>query len=359
MRLLFVLFVVVAQSVAQTCNAGETLLKNDSLPANPGGSYPVSIIQGLCEGEACGAVFNFTSVASSVKVKSATVGYINAGSANGIQAAVDLEFYDGVTFSGPNNSVANLGPLLFNWSSATGSSIGLVSSGINIGPDLSSHNIVAASGKLVCVWWMDFNPQGGTCPTGYQTNFATDNAGGGFTCDPTVTPPGKNLIYIQGQGWRDASKATVSGFPLCPFFYAGNWLMRVCVEPTAPPAVLTVFGPPSPPPGLYLTLQYSSPADPGAAYVCGVSLGTVPGLPWPPYGTIPLNDDIALQFLLPDIFEQPGAPSNFCTSFTGVLNPSGLAYGTFLVPPASGITLHFAFVTLNGRISNPAAITIF
>jgi hypothetical protein len=207
---------------------------------------------------------------------------------------------------------------------------------------------------------MDFNPQGGTCPTGYQTNFATDYAGGGgFTCSPTITPPQKNLIYISGQGWRDASKATVSGIQLCPFYYAGNWIMRVCVEPTAPPATITYYGPPTPPPGLPVSFGFSSPADPFGNYVCGISLGTTPGIPFPPLGTIPLNDDVALQFLLPDILEQPGATQNWAINFIGALNASGTAFGTFVIPPATGITLYFAFVVLSppGRISNAVSLS--
>jgi hypothetical protein len=355
-RFLILASLLASSCLAQTCNTGQILLKNDNLPAVPSGPTPVSIIQGLCEGEACAAVFNTTGLGA-VKVDAASVAYINAGNASGIQAAADLEFFDGVTFSG---ATANLGPSLFRWSTVTGSSIGLLSSGINIGPDLTSYNIIATSGKLVVAWWMDFNPQGGTCAAGYTTNFATDyGGGGGFSCNPTITPQHKNLLYIAGQGWSDASLATVQGFPLCPIYYAGNWIIRVCVEQ---PPVLTIFGPPTPPAGSYLTLQYQSVNNPGAAYICGLSLGTTPGIPWPPYGTVPLNDDFALEYMLPDIFEQPGAAQNWAINFTGSLNASGLAYGTFQVPPVSGIsgiTIYFAFVLQNaGRISNAASITV-
>src|SRR5687767_4882026 len=99
-HLLIVLFCCVGHAAAQTCNAGQTLLKNDNLPAVPGGPTAISVIQGLCEGEACGAVFNFAGIAPSVKVNMASVAFMNVGNAAGIQAAVDLEFFDGVTFSG-------------------------------------------------------------------------------------------------------------------------------------------------------------------------------------------------------------------------------------------------------------------
>jgi len=339
---------------AQVCNTGQVLLKNDNLPAVPSGPTTVSIIQGLCEGEGCAAVFNTQSLGP-VKLANASVAYINAGNANGIQAAADLEIFDGVSFSG---ATAILGPSLFRWSVATGSDIGLTSSGINIGPDLSSFNVISTSGKLVVAWWMNFNPQGGTCATGYTTNFATDfTGGGGFFCNPTITPQHKNLLYISGQGWTDAALANIGGIPLCPIYYAGNWIIRACVEQ---PPVLQIFGPP-PSPGSFQTLQYSSVQNPGAQYICGLSLGTSPGIPWPPYGTVPLNDDFAFEYMLPDILEQPGAAQNWAINFTGVLNPSGVAFGTFQVPPLggiSGVQIYFAFVLTSGQISNAASITI-
>ncbi len=350
-----------AYVTAQSCGAGVTLLKNDSLPAVPGGSFPVSVIQGLCEGEACGAVFNFTSVGAAVRVKAAAVGYVNVASANGIQASADLEIFDGVTFSG---AVANLGPRIFSWSTVTNTSIGLVSSGINTSPDLTSYNIVATSGKLVCVWWMSLNPLGGTCPTGYQTNFATDNSSGlSFTCDPLITPPHRNLIFIQGQGWRDASLANVGGIPLCPFYYAGNWLMRACVEPvvTTPPFTLQVFGPPNPPPGAFLSVQFSSPSDANVGYVGAVACSNTPGIPYG-NGIIPLAFDGCLQLLLPDILEQPGAPTSFITGFTGTLNGTGVAFGTLQLPPqipaGQNFPVYLAAITSSGKISNGVLVTV-
>jgi hypothetical protein len=44
--------------------------------------------------------------------------------------------------------------------------------------------------------------------------------------------PQQNLIYTINPtvGWRDPRTATISGFPLCPIFYNGNWVTRVCVS---------------------------------------------------------------------------------------------------------------------------------
>lgn len=218
-------FVALATDLhAQGCSGGQNFFKNDVLPSMPG-SQSVSVIQGLCEGEAAGCVFNVSAVAPVVKVRMAAIGYIQAGGVNGTQALTNLQIYDGISWVGGNPV---LGPLVFDFTAATQGSIGVTSSAINT-VDLSQYDIPISSGQLVVTWWMDFNPIG-QCPTGYVANFATDYPSGPANCNVTH----KNLIYIQGQGWRDAATATVSGFPLCPLYYAGNWLIRACVEPGGP-----------------------------------------------------------------------------------------------------------------------------
>ncbi len=343
---------------AQPC--AFTLLKNDNLPAIPSAGVPVAIIQGLCEGEAAGAVFSTLSLGTTtVRIHEASIAYMNVAGANGIQAAADLEIFDGITWSG---GLPVFGPSLFRWSTATGSNIALSSSVVNTAPSLSGWNIIATSGKIVCAWTMTINMGGLTCLQGYSTNFATDYAGGiSFTCSPTVTPPQKNLIYIQGLGWRDASTATVNGFQLCPLYYAGNWIMRLCVEPLFP-ATLSVFGPQNPPPGSFLSLQFSSPSDPGAGYAAAIACATTPGIPWSPFGVIPLAPDACFSYFIHDCLETGQAPYNWAVGFTGTLNGSGLAFGTFQVPPfvPSGFNLNlwFCFVTLTGKISNAAGVIV-
>jgi hypothetical protein len=182
----------------------------------------VSVITGLCEGEAAGCVFDFTSIATTVRVNSAGIGYIQAGGINGTTAAVNLKIYDGVTFPG---GVPALGTEVFDFSTATGGLIGVTSSAINT-IDLSGFDIQVSSGKVVIAWFMEIQTTG-DCTNGYPANFATDYPTGMANCNVHQ----KNLIYILGQGWRDASTATVGGFPLCPVYYAGNWIIRSCVEP--------------------------------------------------------------------------------------------------------------------------------
>jgi hypothetical protein len=186
----------------------------------------MAVIPGLCEGEAMGCVIDVSSLGSSAVVRSASVAYVNASNQSGIQATVNLEIYDGITWSG-NPSLPSFGPKVFDLAAASGSNVALISSGLNQ-VDLSAYGATVTSGTAVIVWEMIDNP--GNCASGYQTNFATDHAGGPGGCAPAQ----KNLIFIAGQGWRDVTTAKVSGFPLCPLFVAGNWVARICADAGAP-----------------------------------------------------------------------------------------------------------------------------
>ena len=210
---------------AQVCGSGESFFKNDDLPQVPTGSESVSVVPGLCEGEAIGCVIDVSSLGASAVIRAASVAYVNAGGASGIQAEANLKLYDGISWSG---GLPSFGPLVFDFNTAAGASVGLISSGINQ-VSLAGFDPVITSGTAVVVWEMLSNPLGGNCATGYQTNFATDHPNG-----PACSPQQKNLIFIQGQGWRDVTTATVSGFALCPLFVAGDWIIRVCAEGSAP-----------------------------------------------------------------------------------------------------------------------------
>ena len=205
---------------AQTCNGGEFFFKNDVLPAIPG-AEATSVIQGLCEGESAGCVYDVSGVGADVQVASASVGFIQIGGTNGTQAVVNLRIFDGITFPG---GLPSFGPLVFDFANDVGSSIAVTSSAINT-VDVAPYDVHITSGKLVMVWDMEINLSG-DCPNGYPANFATDFPTGQANC----TVAQKNLIYIQGLGWRDAATATIGPIALCPTYYAGNWLMRACVK---------------------------------------------------------------------------------------------------------------------------------
>ncbi len=211
---------------AQLCNGGSgTFFKNDNLPQVPSGSETVAVIRGLCDGEAAGCVLDVSGLGSPVQINKASVGYMNVAGAVGITAAANLVIYDGISWAG---GLPSFGPEVFDFEQVTGASIQLTSSAINE-IDISAFNVIVSSGQAVVTWEMQFNT-GGNCASGYQTNFATDYSGGGGGCSPAE----KNLIYIQGQGWRDVTKAKVLFLNLCPLYVAGNWLMRICAEGSGP-----------------------------------------------------------------------------------------------------------------------------
>lgn len=356
--------VLVSLAPAQTCvNPNEVFLKNDNLPAVPGGPQTFSIIPGLCEGEAIGAVFDVSGIGSVVKLDMAAVLYANAGGAAGIQAGANLKIYDGITW-GPGN-IPILGPEVIDWVNTTGSNIGLISTNVNT-VDVSPQNVTITSGTMVVTWWMDFNPLGGTCSSGYQTNFGTDNTGLSFTCN---TVPQQNLVYILGQGWRDVTTATVSGFPLCPIFINGNWVIRACVEDVTPVNPLNInFFPSSTilSGGLALVQFVATPADAGKTYIPMISCTPVP-YPIPGTGLVaPAMFDTCSLFYLND----PSASSIFSLTpfgLFGTLSPNGDATGTVNMPaglnlPPNGLPIHFFYVVVNGSViesvSNLATLTI-
>jgi len=216
---------------AQGCSgAGQIFLKNDNLPDVPA-TQTVSVIPGLCDGEAIGCVFDVSAqqFSSEVRVNMVAGPYINVASTNGIAAIVNVKIYDGITWVG---NIPQLGTEVFDFESAAGANIQFTSSGINT-LDITNFDVRVTSGTMVLVWEMLQNTAPGSCATGYQTNFATDN----FLspCSAGCVPVRKNLLYIQGQGWRDPMTATIGGIPLCSCYYAGNWIIRACVEPAGYP----------------------------------------------------------------------------------------------------------------------------
>jgi hypothetical protein len=350
-----------APAAAQSC-PGINFFKNDNLPAVPSGQVTLSVIPGLCEGEACGARFLLPG-GTAQKIERVAVGFGSGGGASGATAAVNIEIYNGVSFAG---AVANLGPKVFDYEQVTGANIQVVSTGINE-VDLTPYNIVVNGGgddDFVIAFRMLINPNG-NCTSGFTSNFFTDNSQGGiFGCNPAITPQGKNLIFIEGQGWRDAALATVSGFPLCPLFYSGNWAIRACAANAGPvnPLKVTVAGSPVPPGG-FATLTFTAPGYQGVPYVAAASFGTNPGIPVvsgnpPVAATIPLNFDSLFQLSL-------STPSVF-VSFVGLILPTGTAPGLILLPNnpnLSGLNFHVAFITVPNfpapyGISDPALIQI-
>lgn len=221
-------------AAAQLCaNATDHFWKNDNLPQVPPGTpVGISIIQGLCENEAAASVFTMPQTMGPQQITKVAVGFGHTGGGLGFSAAVNVEIYDGITWNG-NTPV--LGPKVFDLEQVAQANAQVQSTAINE-VDLTPYNVVVGndpSHAFVVAFRMRINPNG-NCATGYPANFFTDNSSFGFPCDAL---PKINLIDILGQGWVDASVATVQGVPLCPFYYDGNWVIRACSQDAGPPPV--------------------------------------------------------------------------------------------------------------------------
>lgn len=235
---------------AQGCAAGsDTFWKRDTLPITPSGLTGVSVIQGMCEGESCGVVFEMPANMGVQNITQVVAPWGAAGGVPGFSALLDVEVYDGVSFTG---ATANMGTLVWSLSGSLSSNMQVQSHGLNV-LDTSTYDIKVgiappngspAVRRFAICFRCDLNNHpSGTCATGYPANFFTDNAqAGGFTCNNVITPQRTSLIEIQGQGWRDAALATVSGFQLCPLYYKGIWAIRCCTR-DAYPASYTTLGP--------------------------------------------------------------------------------------------------------------------
>ncbi len=215
------LLTLTTSALSQAC--AFNFWSNDNLPQVPPPTPTgISIVPGLCEGEAAAQVFTLPMGTPKQKLEQVAVGFADQFGAGTFTATANIEIYNGVTFSG---GIPILGPKIFDLNADTSSSAQLTSGGINTF-DLSSENIIVGDGvdNFVVAWRMNIN-MNGSCASGYTANFFTDNPSPGGGCNTT---PQTSLIDIAGQGWRDASTATVSGFPLCPIFYNGNWVIRAC-----------------------------------------------------------------------------------------------------------------------------------
>ena len=236
-------------TLAQGCATGsDTFWKRDTRPVTPNGLTGVSVIQGMCEGESAGVVFEMPAGMGVQQITQVVAPWGAAGGVGGFGALLDVEVYDGVSFSGAN---ATMGTLVWSLSQSLSSNMQVASHALNV-LDTSNYDIKVGIAPpngspfvrrfAICFRCDINNHPTATCATGYPANFFTDNAqAGGLTCNNVITPLQTSIMEIQGQGWRDAALATVSGFQLCPLFYKGIWCIRCCSR-DAYPASYTTFG---------------------------------------------------------------------------------------------------------------------
>ena len=242
--------VLVGSVSAQGCVGSGTFWKRDSLPVSPTGLTGVSVIQGMCEGESAGVVFEMPANMPVQRITQVVAPWGAPLGVGGFQAALDLEVYDGVSFSGAN---VNMGTLVFSLSQTATSNLQVQSHALNT-LDTSNYNIIVGAApptgtpavrRFAICFRMDVNLHPtGSCASGWPANFFTDNSQQPqfpFTCNNVITPQRTSIIEIQGQGWRDAALATVTGIQLCPIYYSGVWCIRACSE-DAFPAFYQTFG---------------------------------------------------------------------------------------------------------------------
>jgi hypothetical protein len=246
-RFLASFLVSCAAVAAQGCPGPGTFWKRDALPIAPSGLTGVSVIQGLCPGESAGVVFEMPANMPPQRITQVIAPWGAAFGVGGFLAALDVEIYDGVSFSG---AAAVMGTRVFSLTQAATSNLQVQSHALNT-MDTTPYNIIVgvapptgspAVRRFAVCFRVDLNLHPtGSCATGYPANFFTDNAQSpGIQCNPVITPQRTSLIEIQGQGWRDAAQATVTGVPLCPWYYSGIWCIRACSEDAFPAYYNTV-----------------------------------------------------------------------------------------------------------------------
>lgn len=306
---------------AQTCGAGDRLLKNDILPDNPSGPYTIGIVRGLCDGEAAMSVFN---AGGPVKVKSVAIGYGHIFSTNGVNALVDVEIYDGATVAA--NGRWTLGPLLFRLSNGS-SNLQIQSTGINL--FTLPIPVRVPSGRPVIGFRMLMNLAGGDCANGYDANFFTDAQ--------NQCRGGINILDASGHGPVDPVTYTGFGVPLCPLFFRGSWVIRCCVEPE-----ISVDWTGNPTPGGVISVTYIAPNHAGENYLALAGGSFRGGGFTTPFGPVPLDPDPLFFCFVTDC-------RSMLIGGLGVIGGNDRAFGGMLIPNLaslrnSGLTLYLAFV---------------
>jgi hypothetical protein len=250
LRLAFVAAFALAPLTAQGCPGPGTFWKRDTLPIVPSGLTSIGVVVGMCEGESAGVVFEMPANMAPQKITQVVAPWASASATPGLTAALDLEVWDGVSYSG---AFVSMGTRVFSLSQNASGSIQAVTHGLNTF-DTSTYNIVVglapptgspAVRRFAITFRIDINTvpdscNGGTVPTSFTSFFtdATSTIFGG--CNATVTPQGTSVIEIEGQGWRDPALAQVGFTPLCPYYYRGIFCIRCCSE-DAFPAYYTTF----------------------------------------------------------------------------------------------------------------------
>lgn len=307
---------------AQSCGTNDLLLKNDILPDVPSGAFAVGIVPGLCEGEAAMSVFQTGGPAS---VNAVSIMFGAAAGTSGVQAAFDVEIYDGITaLSGGRWS---LGPRVFRLSDL-GSNLQIQSHGINT--YTLPVPVRVTSGQCVVGWRMVLNTSSGSCALGYTANFCVDAA--------SSCRPGINVLDAIGHGPIDPMLYNGFGVSLCPNYFRGSWIIRACVTPE-----ITTNWTGNATPGGLVQLQLHAPGHGAERYLLMASSGISSGVTTP-FGHLPLDGDWLFQ-----CFFGPCRSAMFINDFS-FLNAGGDGFAVLLIPNlpvlvGSNFPIYCGFVT--------------
>ncbi|MCR9243433.1 MAG: hypothetical protein NXI31_00270 [bacterium] len=239
---------------AQGCaTPGDTWWQRDRLPQVPTGLTNIGLVQGLDEGESIGVVFEMPANMAPQLITQVVVPWGAPGGVPGFVAALDVEVYDGVQFTGGQ---LNMGTRVFSLTQNLNANMQVTTTNLNV-LDTSTYNIVVGTApangtpfrrRFAICFRTDINSHPtGSCQTGWPANYFTDATGFSITCDPQVTPPQTSIMEYRDscggayRGWHDVTTATAQGVPVCPFYIRGIWPIRCCSR-DAFPASYTTFG---------------------------------------------------------------------------------------------------------------------
>lgn len=209
---------------AQLCpNGTDTFWQHDTLPQVAPGSVPTgsAVILPFCNDEAAGSYFQLAPGQGPQYIKQVSIGYGHVDMETNHQAFLNIEIFEGDVLFNPTSTVT-MPPKIFDLQADHGLTMAVTSTGIQA-YDLSAYNIVVEENFVVAFRMLE-NVDYPGCPAavpGSAANFLTD--GPGF-CEP-----GKSLLDERTVGWVDPADWWFAIFqPICPTFYAGNWVIRAC-----------------------------------------------------------------------------------------------------------------------------------
>lgn len=194
---------------------------------------------------------------------------------------------------------------------------------------------------------------GAAAAAGIQVVFGTTGVVLGYSLTLATIPPTPGAFLTRLQ-------VTPTGGPICMSAPVLSDVSGFAIPVTAGPctAVPSLSAGPATVGGS-LTVSLSSPAEPGAPYICGFATATTPGIPIPDGRVVPLANDFLLQ-----LSTDPTNPIFLNTN--GNLDAAGSSVVTAIIPPTpglSGFTAHVAFVTISPQgalsgISPPLIVTV-